>query len=133
MDQSVLNIVLSAVSIIVTGLISWATGVLISFLNEKIKDRKLAKFLTGATAVVTDAVQAVYQTWVEALKAEGKFDKEAQERAKQQATDMIKCQLTNEMMKYIEDNFGDVSGWISEKIESVIYTLKNKNKGGAEE
>ena len=133
MDQSVLNIVLSAVSIIVTGLISWSTGVLISFLNEKIKDKKLSKFLTGATAVVTDAVQAVYQTWVEALKAEGKFTKEAQEYAKQQATDMIKCQLTNEMMKYIEENFGDVSDWISEKIESVIYTLKNKNKGGAEE
>ena len=37
-------------------------------------------------------------------------------------------------LKFINDNYGNVSSWVSDKIESVIYDLKNKNqKGGVEE
>ena len=128
MPQEVLNIILSAVSIAVTGLASWAVGLLISWMNKKIKDQTLAKHLTAVTQIVTDAVMNVFQSFVETLKNNGKFDEAAQKEAKERALDIIMKQLTPELKDYITNNFGDLTEWLSNKIESVIYGLKATNK-----
>lgn len=128
MPQEVLNIILSAVSIAVTGLVSWAVGLLISWMNKKIKDQTLAKHLTAITQIVTDAVMNVFQSFVETLKNNGKFDEAAQKEAKDRALDIIMKQLTPELKDYITNNFGDLTEWLSNKIESVIYGLKATNK-----
>ena len=128
MPQEVLNIILSAVSIVVTGLVSWGVSVLITWMNGKIKDQKLAKHLTAVTQIVTDAVMNVFQSFVETLKVNGKFDEKAQAEAKQRSLDIVMNQLTPELKDYITTNFGDMTEWISNKIESVIYGLKAKHK-----
>ena len=128
MPQEVLNIILSAVSIVVTGLVSWGVSVLITWMNGKIKDQKLAKHLTAVTQIVTDAVMNVFQSFVETLKVNGKFDEKAQAEAKQRALDIVMNQLTPELKDYITTNFGDMTEWISNKIESVIYGLKANKK-----
>ena len=128
MPQEVLNIILSAVSILVTGLASWGVGVLISWMNKKIKDQTLVKHLTAVTQIVTDAVMNVFQSFVETLKTNGTFDEKAQAEAKERALSIINSQLTEELVAYIKDNYGDVQEWLSNKIESVIYTLKATNK-----
>ena len=128
MPQEVLNIILSAVSIVVTGLVSWGVSVLITWMNGKIKDQKLAKHLTAVTQIVTDAIMNVFQSFVETLKVNGKFDEKAQAEAKQRALDIVMNQLTPELKDYITTNFGDMTEWISNKIESVIYGLKANNK-----
>lgn len=125
MSQEILNIVLSALGVVVMGLASWGVAVLTNWFNTKIKDKNLAMFLTKITTIITDAVKAIYQDFVEALKKEGKFDAEAQKVAKEKALEIIKGQLTEEMREYITSNFGDIEKWISDKIESVLYTLKN--------
>lgn len=128
MPQEVLNIILSAVSIVVTGLASWGVSVLISWMNSKIKDQKLAGYLTSITQIVTDAVMNVFQSFVETLKTNGNFDEAAQKEAKDKALDIIMNQLTPELKDYISSNYGDIKEWISNKIESVIYGLKATNK-----
>ena len=128
MPQEVLNIILSAVSILVTGLASWGVGMLISWMNKKIKDQTLVKHLTAVTQIVTDAVMNVFQSFVETLKTTGTFDEKAQAEAKERALSIINSQLTEELVAYIKDNYGDVQEWLSNKIESVIYTLKATNK-----
>ena len=128
MNQEILNIIISGVSVIVTGLCSWAVAVLINWLNAKIKDQALATFVTKITIIVTDAVKAIYQEFVEVLKKDGKFDKEAQEEAKRRAICIINGQLTKDMKKFITENFGDIEEWIGKKIEAVIYNLKNQQK-----
>ena len=128
MPQELLNIVLSAVSIVITGLASWGVSVFINWMNSKIKDQKLADYLTSITQIVTDAVMNVFQSFVETLKANGKFDEKAQAEAKQKAIDIIMTQLTPELKEYITTNFGDMKEWVSNKIESVIYGLKATNK-----
>ena len=128
MPQEVLNIILSAISIAVTGLVSWAVGLLISWMNKKIKDQTLAKHLTAITQIVTDAVMNVFQSFVETLKNNGNFDEAAQKEAKDRALDIIMKQLTPELKDYITANFGDLTEWLSNKIESVIYGLKATNK-----
>lgn len=124
MPQEVLNIILSAVSIAVTGLVSWGVGVFISWMNSKIKDQTLSKHLTAVTQIVTDAVMSVFQSFVKVLKANGTFDENAQKEAKAKALEIINAQLTEELRQYIANNYGDVQDWLNNKIESVIYTLK---------
>ena len=128
MSQEVINIILSGLSIIVTGLASWGVGVLISWMNSKIKDQTLAKHLTTVTQIVTDAVMNVFQSFVETLKANGNFDESAQKEAKERAYAIIMEQMTPELIDYVKDNYGELESWINNKIESVIYTLKSTNK-----
>ena len=128
MSQEILNIVLSAVSLLVTGLVGWGVSVFTSWLNTKIADKKVAAYLTHITHIVTDAVMNIYQSFVETLKTNGKFDANAQAEAKKAALEIINSQLTPELKDYIQTNFGDVQAWLSNKIESVIYGLKATNK-----
>ena len=130
MNQEFLNIILTGLSIIVTGLCSWATAALIAFLNAKIKDKKLATFLTKITIIVTDAVQAIQQDFVETLKEQGRFDAEAQRIAKERAMAIILGQLSDDMRTFIDENFGEIEDWISERIESAIYSMKIKKGQG---
>lgn len=128
MPQEVLNIILSALSIVVTGLASWGVSVLINWMNVKIKDQTLVNHLSAITQIVTDAVMNVFQSFVETLKRNGTFDEAAQKEAKEKAMAIIESQLTGELRKYIADNYGDVQEWLNNKIESVIYSLKASNK-----
>ena len=128
MNQEILNIILAGLGTIVSGLCTWGIAVLTKWLDNKIKDDKLKNFLVNITAIVMDAVMAVYQEFVETLKEKGEFDEEAQKEAKEKAKQIIMGQLTIDMKNYITENFGEIQSWVEEKIEAVIYDLKNKNK-----
>lgn len=128
MSQEILNIILSAVSIIVTGLVGWGVKALTQWLNSKIQDQTMASHLIQITTIVTDAVQSIFQSFVENLKKDGKFDQVAQQEAKNAALNIINNQLTPELKNYITKNYGDLTSWLSNKVESAIYELKNLNK-----
>lgn len=118
------TILWSALGIIITGLISWATTVVVNWLNTKIKDKKMAQHATALFEIVMNSVKTISQTYVETVKKEGKFTKENQEKAFQMAIDLIKGQLTPELIKYITENFGDVEVYLRTQIESTIFNLK---------
>lgn len=61
-----------------TALISWGLTLLTALVKGKIGDETAAKYLNGAIGIVDGAVKATYQTYVQALKESGDFDKEAQ-------------------------------------------------------
>lgn len=125
MEQNLMNILFTALGIIITGLATWLSSVLVKFLNEKIKDKKLTNWLTQIVDIITSAVKFTYQTYVEELKGKDIFTKEAQEKALIETYERVKNQLSKEAVKFIEENYGDVEKWIKEKIEAVIYSLKN--------
>ena len=124
LTETIKDILLSGCSIIVTGLLGWGVTVLTSWLNTKIKDKKLASYLTRITQITTDAVECVFQSFVETLKNNDKFDQNAQKEAKDKALEIINSQLTDELKDFISDNYGDIQKWLLNKIESVIYQLK---------
>lgn len=126
MPTEVLNILLTALSIVITSLVSWAVALLISWMNGKIKDAKVAKWLTEITMIITNAVQNVFQSFVQTLKEQGNFDEEAQKIARERAMTIIKSQLRDELLNYISSNYGDVDAWINNQIETILYQLKNK-------
>lgn len=122
------TILISAVGIILTALISWASERLIAFLNTKIKDAKGVKYLTDIWDIITRCVKMTYQTYVEGLKTDGKFDMDKQKEALDKAKDMALSQFTEEARDYIEANYGDIEAWLTSTIESIIYDLKNSSK-----
>ena len=123
MDQF-LTILWGAVGTILTGLATWGTSVLVSWLNSKIKNQKVAGWITNLTQIISSSVQAVMQTYVDTLKKEGKFGEKEAIEAKQKALDIITNQLTEELKNYIMDNFGDIQEYLSTQIEAVVYNLK---------
>ena len=125
MPQEIQNILLSALGVIITGLATWLSTYIVKLLNEKIKDKQFARWLSQIIEIITNAVKCTYQTYVEALKDKNMFTKEAQEEAIKRTLQSVKSQLSQESIKFIEDNFGDVEKWLIEKIESIIYSLKN--------
>ena len=122
------EILFSALGIIITGLATWGTTVLVNWLNSKIKNKELAAFATTILTVVNSAVKATYQSYVEGLKGTDMWTKEAQYTALQMALDTAKAELTTELVVYIQKQHGDVDRYIMTLIESVLYDLKNDKK-----
>ena len=122
------DILFSVLGIILTGLASWGTSVLIKWLNSKIKNKELAAFATTIVTVINNAVKATYQTYVESIKGTDLWTKEAQEHALQMALETAKSELTTEAIAYIEEQHGDIEKYLVTLIESSLYDLKNQLK-----
>lgn len=120
------SILISVVSVVLTGLASWAVSVFVAWLNTKIKNEKLRAILNQAISSVQSVVQATYQTFVETLKAKGEFTAEAQAEALNKARAAAKAQLSTEFTTYMTENGTDIEEWLTTQIESSIYQLKNK-------
>lgn len=125
MNEIILNIISVVVTAVILPLISYAGARLITWLNTKIKDENAKQQLTVATDIVTNAVRSVFQTYVEALKKNGTFDKESQKAALIKAKNDALEQMTDEIQEYITKNYGDLETWIITQIESTINVLKN--------
>lgn len=126
MSQEIMQIVFSALGVLVTGLVGWLTTYLTKLLSQKIKDKNLANWLTQITEIILNAVKVTYQVYVEALKDKNMFDAEAQKEALERAYKMVLSQLTDDAKNFIKENYGDIETWVKAQIESAIYTLKNK-------
>lgn len=124
MPQEVWNIIWSAVGIAVTGLVTWLTTTAIAWLNSKIKNEKVARWTTAIAQIIFNAVQTIQQTFVDTMKAAGKFDEAAAKEAKEKCVAIIKGELSEELRNYITDNFGDMEEYLMNQIEAVVYQLK---------
>lgn len=122
------EILLSVLGVVLTTVVAWGCKTLISLAEAKVKNAKAASLLTNAIDIIARAVKTTYQTYVESLKAEGKFDIEAQKEALDKSKESALGQLSGEAKTYITDNFGDIDKWVESTIESVIYDLKNKKE-----
>lgn len=118
------EILFSTIGTILTGLLAWLISMITSWISTKIKDKNATKMITTILTIVTDAVQATYQTYVEALKGTDAWTKEAQEKALNMALTTIKKQLTQESAKFITENYGNIEEYLKTLIEAVLYKLK---------
>ena len=125
MNDILLNVLSVLLTAVILPLISIAGTQLIKFINSKIKNNELAKQLTTATTIVTNAVRVVFQTYVDTLKKNGSFDKDTQVEALTRAKNIALSQITEDTKSYIEDNYGDFNNWLTIQIESTIDLLKN--------
>lgn len=122
--EQIWPILWSVLGTVLTALVSWLTTLVIGWFNAKIKDQKLKTFMTKFTELVSSCVNSLTQTTVEELKKNGKFDSEAAKKIKEECVKLIKGQLSEEMKKFIQENFGDLEEYISTQIESFILVSK---------
>lgn len=125
MDDIFINILSCIVTVIILPLITLLGSKLIKWISKKIDDENVEKNLIKATNIILDAVKYVLQTYVDNLKKEGKFTKDAQLIAFNKAKEIVLSQFNEEIKSYIKDNFGDIDSWIDVQIEASINNLKN--------
>lgn len=113
--------------IVIFPLLGVATAYLIYLINTKINELKkntkselAKKYLTLLNETIADAVIATNQTYVEALKKEGKFDAEAQKTAFTKTYETVMNLLTEEARMYLTESISDLEIYVSNKIEAEV-------------
>ena len=93
-------------------------------IKQKNDNDTFKKYIDMLNETIQTTVIATNQTYVESLKALGKFDAEAQKQAFQMTYDAIMTTLGDEAKKYLSSAVGDLNSYITNAIESNV----NQNK-----
>ena len=109
------------------------TAFLIAFISKKAQKLKATtdnelyhKYIDMLEQTIINCVIATNQTYVDALKREGKFDGEAQKIAFQKTYDSVMTILSEDAKTYLNEAIGDLQTYIINQIEAQV----NLNKEG---
>jgi len=92
-------------------------------IGEKTNDELTKKYVDMLAKTITDCVVATNQTYVDNMKNQNCFDEEAQRHAFQMTYATVLSLLTDEAKKYLEAFYGDLNGYITNKIEAEVNLL----------
>ena len=131
------NILEAIIYTVITGCGVFIVKELLRLLNGKIDEiqtstklveyEKLNKIIDNAQSILENIVISVNQVFVASLKAEGKFNKESAEIAKNTAIDKATELLTDEAIKAIEIVYGSLDTYLDVNIEAIVNKLKQQN------
>ena len=110
-------------------------GILVPFVIQWIRTKSAAlvasadndlskKYIAMLTDTVTNAVIAVKQTYVDALKDKNAFTAEAQKEAFTMAYTAVLNNLTDEAKVYLNEAYGDLESYIKVLIEAKVHENK---------
>jgi len=112
-------------------LLGLLTAYIISFVKAKNKelqaniDNELyIKYMNMLEETIVKCVIATNQTYVDALKAQGKFDAEAQKEAFELTYNSVLSILTEEAKTYLEASVGDFQLFLMKQIEAAVRENK---------
>lgn len=94
--------------------------------SEILSNQKLSEYVDAAQDIVETIVTAVSQTYVDTLKANGKFTQEAQIQAKNQAMDKAKVLINETLKQSVSALYGDFDTWLDTVIEKFVKEGKQK-------
>lgn len=107
------------------------TAYFVKFMNAKSNelqakvDNDIAdKYIAMVTKTISECVIATNQTYVEALKKQNAFTSEAQKEAFKLTYDAVMTILTEDAKAYLAEIYGDVSAYITNKIEAEVNASK---------
>ena len=95
--------------------------------SEKIESEKVRGYVNDAVKAVMTAVTSTFQTYVDSLKKQGKFDEEAQKIAFNTARDTALLMLTQDMRDAVTTLYGDFDTWLTKTIEQFVLANKEGN------
>ena len=95
-------------------------------LKEKVKDDRYYLYIDILQELVTKAVIMVNQTYVDELKKENAFTKEAQVEAFNKVYETVIQSLSEDVYSYLEQIIGNLSDYITVLIESSVK-IEKKN------
>lgn len=117
-------------AIVISAVIGYVVTLLRRLILEKVAKEQLQGLLLRLTEGAAIAVRETYQRWVEAAKAEGKFDDEAKERARKEALDYLKTYIGPKGLTLLSYILGfntevELEKLLTGRIESAIAEEKN--------
>lgn len=131
MFDSFINYMIPVVGTALGTLLSALFAYLIVYINKKkqalletSKSEIEKKYIEKISKTITDCVIATNQTFVEALKKENAFTKEAQEEAFQKTITNVMSILNEDCIEYLESITSDITVYLRNQIEAEV----NKNK-----
>ena len=95
--------------------------------NVEIDNELCKEYVDMLTETIKDCVIATNQTYVESLKSKGEFGVEAQKEAFQKTFDAVLTILSDEAKEYLTAIFGDLTVYITNKIEEEVVENKKKD------
>ena len=112
-------------------LLGLLTSFLIVFISKKAQELKATtdnelyhKYIDMLEQTIINCVIATNQTYVDALKREGKFDGEAQKIAFQKTYDSVMAILSEDAKIYLNEAMGDLQAYIINQIEAQVNLNK---------
>ena len=92
----------------------------IDALRERVDNEAAERYLDELDAAIDWAVQAVNQTYVDELKASGRFDAEAHAEAFKRAVAYVKETLSSECLSYVSAAFTSLTEALTPRIEAAV-------------
>jgi ubiquinone biosynthesis protein UbiJ len=92
--------------------------------QAKVENDTADKYIAMLADTITTCVVATNQTYVEALKKDNAFTKEAQQEALQQTLGAIMAVLSEDAKEYLSSIYGDLTAYITTRIEAEVQLNK---------
>ena len=93
-------------------------------IQNKVDNNTADKYIAMLADTISACVIATNQTYVEALKKDNAFTKEAQQEAFDLTFNAVMDVLTDEAKEYLTALYGDLSTYITNKIEAEVNLNK---------
>ena len=126
-----LNLLYQILEVCIIPLLGILTAYFLKFINiksseiqNKVKNDNADKYIAMVADTVSACVIATNQTYVEALKKQNAFTVEAQKEAFKITYDAVMAILTDEAKTYLTEIYGDMSAYITTKIEAEVNMSK---------
>lgn len=119
-----IQVLLPVAALALATTITFYVGKLIKAGQDKSENEKVDKYLGMLNTTITNAVLATTQTYVDALKGQNAFDKEAQQKAFDMTYDAVMEVLSEEAKKYLAEAVGDLRLYVTNQIEATVKMTK---------
>lgn len=126
-----LTLLYQILEVCVIPLLGILTAYLVKYINMKSAEIQVQvdndtadKYIAMLADTITACVIATNQTYVEALKKENAFTAEAQKEAFNLTYNAVMAVLTDEAKDYLTEIYGDLTAYITTKIEAEVNISK---------
>lgn len=119
-----MDVLISAVDTLTDLVLTAVIPYVFVVIGKKLKNDKVKDYMELAEKYLISAVGMVKQTFVDSLKAEGKFDKEAQKVAFEMAKDAWLGMMNEEMKTIVLKEIGDFETWAAARLEAAVVEMK---------
>lgn len=120
------DIVLTAGQALLILAVCYGITYLTKFLKDRIQNEKISAILDKINKLVKNVVIQVSQTYVDELKKNDGFNKEAQAEAFNMAMTEIKQMMTDEMKEVLQDVSADADAYLTTLIETNVKKTKDE-------
>lgn len=116
-------VVLAATPVLTTFICKWLSSKS-KAIQQNAQTDSFDATIAAVEALISNAVRATTQTYVDALKKEHMFDKEAQIEAFNKTKEAILAQLTEDAKQVIITLYGNVDTYLMTQIEAKVREQK---------